>query len=115
MGGASEERRKYRRLDIRTDILCRRMGGEFVHSFPANSINISTDGLLAEVSHHSLTELNDGEIFGLEMDVPSENHSDLFYGKLSTYGKVVRIVHQEPHTSKKHVAFQFCCRPMYEI
>jgi hypothetical protein len=109
------ERRKYRRLPIRTDILCRSIGCECAHSFKANSVNISTEGILAEITHHHLTEISDGELFGLEMDVPSEDHTDLFGGKLWAYGKVVRVVEQQPQTSRKQIAFQFCTRPMYEI
>jgi hypothetical protein len=114
MGEVLEERRKHRRLPIRTDVLCKRMGSESLHSFTANSVNISTEGLLAEIAHHHLMEVGDGELFGLEMEVPSENHSDLFCGKLWAYGKIVRI-EREPNASRKQVAFQFCSRPMYEI
>ncbi len=108
------ERRKYRRLDIRTEVLCRQIGCECGHSFKANSVNISTEGILAEINHHH-TEINDGELFGLEMDVPVEDHTDLLGGKLWAYGKVVRVVAQQPQVSKKQIAFQFCTRPMYEI
>ncbi|MCE5339622.1 MAG: PilZ domain-containing protein [Planctomycetaceae bacterium] len=115
MGGVLEERRKYRRLDIRTDVLCKKIDSGCGHSFKANSINISTEGLLAEIANHHLMEINDGELFGLEMDVPVEDNTDLLGGKLWAYGKVVRIVEQQPQTSKKRIAFQFCTRPMFEI
>lgn len=114
MGGAAEERRKYRRLDIKTDVLCRKVDAESCRCFKANSVNISTEGILAEIDHHQI-EINDGELFGLEMDVPDGDTADILGGKLWAYGKVVRVTHLETNTAKKQIAFQFCTRPMYEI
>jgi hypothetical protein len=115
MGGVTEERRKYRRLDVRTEVLCKKVDSECCRSFKANSINVSTEGILAEMNHHHV-EINDGELFGLEMDVPAGDNADFFGGKLLAYGKVVRVVqHHQSQTGKRHIAFQFCTRPMYEM
>ncbi|MEN6386507.1 MAG: PilZ domain-containing protein [Phycisphaerales bacterium] len=107
------ERRKHRRLSIRTDILCKKIGSEYIHNFQANSLNISTAGLLAEMAHQA--EVNAGDLFNLELDVPLEDNVDLTNGKMWAYGKVVRVeqLHQKP--GRKQIAFEFCTRPKFEI
>ncbi|OQA03687.1 MAG: PilZ domain protein [Planctomycetes bacterium ADurb.Bin401] len=112
MGGESE-RRKHRRLHIRTDIFCRKIGSENFHNFTANTLNISTQGLLAESILHK--EIRAGDLFNLELDLPEEDRTDLLGGKVSAYGKVVRIVETCEKTGRKHIAFQFCTRPQFEI
>lgn len=107
------ERRKHRRLPIRTDVLCMKIGSENGHNFTANSLNISTEGLLAESAIHS--EINAGDLFNLELDVPQEATTNLIGGKLWTYGKVIRIEDAQARAGKKQIAFQFCTRPQYDI
>jgi hypothetical protein len=107
------ERRKCRRLPIRTDILCKKIGAVNDHNFICNSVNISTEGLLAESSSH--TEISAGDIFNIEMDIPPENISDIIAGKFWTYGRVIRVAEIQPRPGKKHIAFQFCTRPHFEI
>ncbi|HBG28386.1 MAG: hypothetical protein A2Y10_11190 [Planctomycetes bacterium GWF2_41_51] len=111
--GGELERRKYRRLHIRTDILCRKIGSEYTHNFTANSVNISTQGLLAESILQK--EIQAGDLFNLELDVPQEDSTNLLGGKVSAYGKVVRVVEAHQNTGRKQIAFQFCTRPQYEI
>jgi len=111
--GEESERRKHRRLLIRTDIFCKKIGSECVHNFKAHSLNISTQGLLAELAYQ--TEINTGDLFNLELDVPIEDNADLIGGKFLTYGKVIRIIEAQPKPGKKQIAFQFCTRPQFEI
>jgi hypothetical protein len=108
-----QERRKHRRLPIRTDILCKKIGSEYILNFKANSLNISTAGLLAEMAHQA--EINAGDLFDLELDVPLEDNADLINGKMWAYGKVIRIDETQQKVGRKQIAFQFCTRPKFEI
>jgi hypothetical protein len=108
-----QERRKHRRLPIRTDILCKKIGDEYIHNFKANSLNISTAGLLAEMAHYA--EINAGDLYNLELEVPLEDNADLANGKMWAYGKVIRVEQSEQRTGRKQIAFEFCTRPRFEI
>jgi len=81
------------------------------HNFTANSLNISTEGLLAESTQY--TDINAGDLFNIELDLPPDNITNLIRGKLSAYGKVVRVIESAPR--KRQIAFQFCTRPQYDI
>lgn len=111
--GGEPERRKYKRLPIRTDILCRKIGSENNHNFTANSVNISTEGVLAESAPQM--EINAGDLFNLELDVPDADSAELIGSKVWAYGKVIRIVEAQQKIGKKHIAFQFCSRPQFDI
>jgi len=111
--GGETERRKHRRLCLRTDIVCRRIGSEYNHNFTANSVNISTEGLLVEGTPN--TDINAGDLFSIELDIPVADRTDQIGGKVSAYAKVVRIIEAEPKVSKRQIAFQFCTRPQFNI
>ena len=111
--GGETERRKHRRLHLRTDILCRKIGSEYNRNFTANSVNISTEGLLIESPPN--TEINAGDLFSIELDVPVADRTDQIGGKVSAYAKVVRIIETEPKVGRKQIAFQFCSRPQFDI
>ncbi len=58
-----------------------------------------------------------GDLFNIELDIPDADSTDQFEGKVSAYGRVVRIVDLQPgqKTGKKCIAFQFCTRPQFDI
>lgn len=111
--GGENERRKHRRLPIRTDIFCRKIGSLQEHSFSANSLNISPDGLLVEIGQKAIIDL--GELFNIELDVPQADRADQIGGKVSAYAKVLRVSQPDQKAGKKQIAFQFCSRPQFEI
>ncbi len=112
MGGDSE-RRKHRRLLVRTGTVCRKVGSLNDQAFVGKSINISPDGLLVESGQTPAADA--GELFNIEMDVPGLDRADQIGGKVSAYAKVVRIIEADEKAGKKQIAFQFCSRPQFDI
>jgi len=107
------ERRKHRRLLVRTGILCRKIGSMHDHTFVGDSVNISPDGLLVESSQTAVTDA--GDLFDVELDMPVADRADQIGGKVSAYAKVVRIIESDQKVGKKQIAFQFCTRPQFNI
>jgi hypothetical protein len=117
------ERRKHRRLPVRVGIFCRKVGSLHDHIFSGSTVDISPDGLLVESSQNAI--MDTGDLFNVELDIPDADSADRFGGKVSAYARVVRIVDLqpeqtsassvEPKASKKHIAFQFCTRPQFDI
>jgi len=102
-------------LPIRTEILCRRIGAEQSHDFTANSVNISTAGLLVESVFMLKTEVSTGELFNLQLEVPDVASAELIGSKVCAYGRVIRIVDVPQKTGTRQIAFQFCTRPQFDI
>ncbi|MFA5292631.1 MAG: PilZ domain-containing protein [Phycisphaerae bacterium] len=111
--GGENERRRHRRLLVRTGILCRKIGSMHDHAFVGDSINISPDGLLVESSQTSVTDT--GDLFDIELDIPVADRADQIGGKVSAYAKVVRIMESDQKAGKKQIAFQFCTRPQFNL
>lgn len=109
------ERRKHRRLPVRTGVFCQKVGSLHNHVFSGSTVDISPDGLLVESGQDAVT--NTGDLFNVELGIPDANSADQFGGKVSAYARVVRIVelHPERKPGKKHIAFQFCTRPQFDI
>jgi hypothetical protein len=113
--GGENERRKHRRLLVRTGTLCRKIGSLNGNSFSGNSLNISPDGLLVEGSLNGVAAIDAGDLFNIEMDIPVADRADQIGGKVSAYAKVVRIIDDNQKSSKRQIAFQFCSRPQFDI
>ena len=113
--GGEQERRKHRRLPVRSGIFCRKIGSLHDHVFSGNSLNISPDGLLIESGQNAAA--SEGELFNIELDIPDADSTDQIGGKVSAYARVVRIVELQPENKagKKQIAFQFCARPQFDI
>jgi hypothetical protein len=109
------ERRKHRRLLVRVGIFCRKVGSLHDHIFSGSTVDISPDGLLVESSQNAI--MDTGDLFNVELDIPDADSADRFGGKVSAYARVVRIVDLQPEqkAGKKHIAFQFCTRPQFDI
>ena len=109
------EKRKHKRLPVKTDILCKKVGGMNSYAFTGNTVDISTNGLLIESCHKD--PMDKGDLFNVELGIPETNDSGQMGGKVSAYARVIRVVELEPQqrTGKKHIAFQFCCRPQFDI
>ncbi|MFA6186274.1 MAG: hypothetical protein WC770_03545 [Phycisphaerae bacterium] len=110
-----DERRKNRRLPIRTWVCCRKIGTPQNHTFGGNIIDISPDGVLME--GEAVAAMYIGDMCSIDMDIPDSDSAGQFAGKVSAYARVVRIVELEPErkSSRKHIALQFCTRPQFEI
>ena len=109
------ERRKNRRLPIRTGAFCRKIGVVENHTFGGSIVDISPGGLLVEGENDKTMGV--GDLYSIDMDLPDADDAGQFAGKVSAYAKVVRIVELEPErkSAKKHIALQFCTRPQFEI
>ena len=110
-----EERRKNRRLPVRTGAFCRKIGTLQNHTFGGSIVDISPDGVLMEGEPVALMEK--GDLCSIDMDLPDSDSAGQFVGKVSAYARVIRIVELEPErkSAKKHIALQFCTRPQFEI
>jgi hypothetical protein len=108
------ERRKYRRLPVRMAVFCRKVGSLHDHLFSGSTVDINPDGLLVESSQNAIMDA--GDLFNVELDIPADS-ADRFGGKVSAYARVVRIVQLQPgqKVGRKHIAFQFCTRPQFDI
>ncbi len=139
------DKRKHRRLPVKVGVFCRKVGSLHDHIFSGNTIDICPDGLLVETCPEPVEEssqnfaMDTGDLFNIELDIPDADSADRFGGKVSAYARVVRIVDLqpeqtsasspsgvpspmdslrrtvEPKTGRKHIAFQFCTRPQFDI
>jgi hypothetical protein len=114
MGGA-EDKRKHKRLPVRAAVFCRKVGSLHNDAFEGDTLNISPDGLLVESRQSATIEV--GDLFNVELDIPDTDSTVRFGGKVSAYARIVRIVDLQPQPkgSRKHIAFQFCTRPQFDI
>jgi hypothetical protein len=110
-----DERRKNRRLPVRTGVFCRKIGTPQNYTFGGSIVDISPGGFLME--GESVTATDIGDLCSIDMDLPECDSANQFTGKVSAYARVVRIVELEPErkSAKKHIALQFCTRPQFEI
>lgn len=113
MGGGNDKR-QHRRLPIKAEAACRKVGSFHDHIFSGNTINISPGGLLVESSQSFAADA--GDLFNIELDIPDSDSAYRFSGKVSAYARVVRIAASQPEqkTGKKQIAFQFCTRPQFD-
>ncbi|MGA2915241.1 MAG: PilZ domain-containing protein [Sedimentisphaerales bacterium] len=120
--GASD-RRKHKRLPVKVGAFCRKVGSLSDRTLKGNTVDICPDGLLVEacpvLAEGSGQDFatDTGDLFTIELDVPDADTANRFGGKVSAYARVIRIVDSLPQqkTAKKHIAFQFCSRPQFEI
>ena len=114
MGGESDKR-KHRRLPVKVGVSCRKVGSLHDHIFSGNTVDICPDGLLVESSQNFATAT--GDLFNIELDIPDADRADQIGGKVSAFARVIRIVdlQHEQKTGRKHIAFQFCTRPQFDI
>jgi hypothetical protein len=115
MMGGETDRRKHRRLLVKMGIFCRKIGTSYDQAFIGNSVNISPDGLLIESGQNAV--MDTGDLFNVELDIPTADRADQIGGKVSAYARVVRVVAPQPDqkASRKQIAFQFCTRPQFDI
>lgn len=116
------ERRKHKRLPVKVGAYCKKVGSLSDRTFKGNTINICPDGLLVETCPAAAEEEfqdfgTDGDLFSIELDLPDAAVANRFGGKVSAYARVLRIVDLfgQHNALKKHIAFQFCSRPRFEI
>ena len=122
MEGAND-RRKHRRLPVKVEAFCRKVGSLSDRTFNGNTVDICPDGLLVETCLEPVEGSGQdfatvaGDLFNIELDIPDADISTRFGGKVSAYARVIRIVDSLPQhkTAKKHIAFQFCSRPQFDI
>lgn len=113
------ERRRHRRLSLRLEVFCRKVGSESRDLIKARAVNIGAGGVLLEADQ--LAPADDGDLFSLEFEAPPEDVNLEFGGRFSGFGRVVRAIERGGEnedsdlSSKKHVAMEFCGRPRLEF
>ncbi len=81
------ERRKYRRLDIRLPLECRRVEDAQEHSLRTVSLNVSSGGLYFETDAE---DIEPGMLVDLELTVPPGDGHWPWHGRISATAEVVR-------------------------
>ena len=110
---SGKDRRRHHRLPLRLEVLCRRVGSSAAGTCSAKTLNVSTGGMLVEISE-SRQDYQPDELLSIDMTVdPGEGM--LEYGeKLSSYARILRIhtgLERGHSSSKARIAMQFCQPP----
>ena len=109
------EKRKYKRLPIKLDLLCRTVDSGGKGSHTGITMNVSPGGLffqtIADISKQA--NLSRGSLINVEMSIPPTEGLLEFGGKLAGFAKVLRISNLgNPLSATSYgVAVEFCQPP----
>ena len=106
------ERRKFKRLSITLDLLCRKVGSPEEKLHTGRTINVSPGGLFFETT---TVTFKPGNLIKVELSIPPKVGLLEFGGKISGLAKVLRTSdisdsHKDNglHSSRYGVALEFC-------
>ncbi|MCD4830927.1 MAG: hypothetical protein K8R02_03850 [Anaerohalosphaeraceae bacterium] len=114
-----KERRRHRRLPLKLEVFCQKVGAESCGLLRAEAVNIAPGGVLLQSSQ--LAEASEGDLFSLELEIPASDDNLEFGGRFSGFARVVRAIEQSRErdrfcpTLKKHIALEFCARPKLDL
>ncbi|MBN1816468.1 MAG: PilZ domain-containing protein [Sedimentisphaerales bacterium] len=116
--GQKTDRRAHRRLDLRLAVLCRRVGAVVERPYTGNTLNISPDGALLQISGRKFYE---GELLHIDIAIPPAKELLKNGGRFSTQAQVVRIDtiesprHPRGSVGTEQIAVQFCHPPHLQM
>jgi len=109
---AKADRRKYKRLPIKLDLCCRKVGLNSHHLHGGRTINVSPGGLYFETSTYSFSV---GEVLNINLTIPPTAGLLEFGGRISAPARVLRKddfrTNQLLGPAKCGVAVEFCRSP----
>ena len=111
----TKDRRYHQRLALRLNVQCQTVGLSGGKSFSGSTVDVSTGGMLVEMSEPGL---NEGQLISVEMAVPPSTGLMEYGGRLSSYARVCRIddenvAQSEPESRSKAIALEFCDSPHF--
>jgi hypothetical protein len=108
------EKRKHRRLLIKLNILCWKVGIQGEEILKGTTLNVSTGGVFFQTT---TSNLNKGDLLNVKLDVPPKSGLLEFGGTMSSFGRVLRTKHIGDSTVNKGekygVAVEFCQSPKF--
>ncbi len=108
------ERRKHRRLSIKLNILCWKVGIPGEDFLKGSTLNVSTGGLLFQTTS---SDLKKGDLLNIKVDVPPTSGLLELGGTISSFGRVLRsgeIGDTGLDVSEEYgVALEFCKSPKF--
>ncbi len=99
-----QERRTYRRLDIRLPLECYRLDDDAENTYRTVTLNVSTGGICFETD---ADDLEPGALLHVELTVPPGDGHWPWQGRVSAVGEVVRVMRVRPGASEADVASRF--------
>lgn len=109
------ERRKYKRLPVKLDLSCRKVGSTAEKLYTGYTINASAGGLYFEITADAFKP---GNLLRIELSIPPTTGLLEFGGRISGFAKVLRTnsicdFHKDSNLSSGRygVALEFCQAP----
>lgn len=104
------EKRKCRRLAIKLDLFCRKVGSPAGSSYTGYTTDVSPGGLHFETS---AGEFQPGDLLRLELSIPPTTGLLELGGKVTALARVLRTTNPSPSSAaaKCGVAAEFCHTP----
>lgn len=102
------EKRKFKRLPITLDLSCRKIGSETELLHKGYTVNVSPGGLYFETVDDVFTP---GNLLKVELSIPPTAGLLEFGGRISGFGRVLRVGDTKLHSGKYGIALEFC-RPL---
>jgi hypothetical protein len=108
------EKRKHRRLLVKLNILCWKVGFQGDEILKGTTLNVSTGGVFFQTTR---SNLNKGDLLNVKLDVPPQSGLLEFGGTMSSLGRVLRtnqIGDSAVNTNEQYgVAVEFCQSPIF--
>ncbi len=114
------DKRDHKRLSLRLNVLCHKVGTPTATAYTGNSVNVRTSGMLMEVQGRGLGL---GDLISVEMSVPPTEGLLEYGGRFTSYARVLRIndtAHPSGQSRKRgslvqKIALEFCESPKLKV
>lgn len=115
-----KDKRDHKRLPLRFNVLCHKVGTPTATAYTGNSVNVSPGGMLMEVQGRGLGL---GDLISVEMSVPPTEGLLEYGGRFTSYARVLRIndTTDPPSPIRKRgslaqkIALEFCESPKLKV
>lgn len=102
------EKRKFKRIPIKLDLSCRKVGSQTEQLHKGHTVNVSPGGLYFETAEDTFKP---GNLLKLELSIPPAVGQLDFGGRISGFGRVLRAGNTGLSSDKYGVALEFCRSP----
>ncbi len=114
------DKRDHKRLPLRLNVLCHKVGAPTATAYTGNSVNVSPGGMLMEVHGRGLGL---GDLISIEMSVPPTEGLLEYGGRFTSYARVLRINEttnpqgpsQKRGSLAQKIALEFCESPKLKV
>ena len=116
--GMDKDRRGDQRLPLKLTVICQKVGQSPGDVYAANTVNVSSGGMLMEINDRQLSQ---GDLLSIEMSVPPTKGLLEYGGKFSSYARILRtnkslkkktVEHSSPGQT---IALEFCASPKLNV